>query len=247
MQMKDVEANRVNFVGIDGARSIDLLDHWVFLKQCLAPEKEGSVFLTEKSREGDWCQVCAIGPDVGKRAHRAKTNVRGQPMDRHTNLPLHVGDFVLIPENSQYGHFERLPVMRCVGDILLGVDWEFIAHESEIMAIMELDDYGKASGLNPVGRRVLVKMDKDQTYQKGVHTPVDATDYSSTGVVARLGTGCKLYEKNGTAREYEFPVKVADRVFITYNAGIQVTIGDDSYRLISSRDILATLNGNGKS
>jgi len=89
--------------------------------------------------------------------------------------------------------------------------------------------------LQPLGKRVLVKpIEKEEKTKGGLYIPDTAGDDQKPqqGTIVKLG----LYKK-----DYEFPVKVGDMVFIKKYSTEDVEIDGEKYILVDVTDILGVL------
>ncbi len=92
--------------------------------------------------------------------------------------------------------------------------------------------------ITPLGDRVLVKpIEVEEEVKGGIIIPDSAKEKPTTAEVLALGNGRKEGEN------YEFSVKVGDRVIISKYGGTQVKYEDDEFTILREDDILAIVNG----
>jgi chaperonin GroES len=94
----------------------------------------------------------------------------------------------------------------------------------------------KAVNIKPLGDRVLVKaIDVEEEVKGGIIIPDSAKEKPTTAEVLALGNG----KKDG--EEYEFSVKVGDKVIISKYGGTQVKYNDEEYTILREDDILGII------
>jgi chaperonin GroES len=89
--------------------------------------------------------------------------------------------------------------------------------------------------IQPLGQRVLVKRtDAEEVTPGGIVLPDTAKEKPQEAEIVALGTGGK--DDNGN--DFEFTVKVGDKVLISKYGGTEVKIDGDELLIISESDIL---------
>jgi chaperonin GroES len=97
--------------------------------------------------------------------------------------------------------------------------------------------------LRPLGDRVVVKpIEREEMTKSGIVLPDTAKEKPQEGLVEAVGTGRVL--DNGTKVPLE--VKVGDRVLYAKYAGNEFKLDEIDYLIISEKDVLAVVAGNGK-
>ena len=97
--------------------------------------------------------------------------------------------------------------------------------------------------LRPLGDRVVVKpIEREEMTKSGIVLPDTAKEKPQEGLVEAVGTGRIL--DNGTKVPLE--VRVGDRVLYAKYAGNEFKIDEIEYLIVSEKDILAVVAGNGK-
>jgi len=97
--------------------------------------------------------------------------------------------------------------------------------------------------LRPLGDRVMVKpVEREEKTKSGIVLPDTAKEKPQEGIVEAVGTGRIL--DNGTKIPLE--LKIGDRVLYAKYAGNEFKLEEDEYLIISEKDVLAVLSGNGK-
>jgi chaperonin GroES len=97
--------------------------------------------------------------------------------------------------------------------------------------------------LRPLGDRVVVKpIEREEMTKSGIVLPDTAKEKPQEGLVEAVGTGRIL--DNGTKVPLE--VKVGDRVLYAKYAGNEFKLDEIEYLIISEKDVLAVVAGNGK-
>jgi chaperonin GroES len=97
--------------------------------------------------------------------------------------------------------------------------------------------------LRPLGDRVVVKpIEREEMTKSGIVLPDTAKEKPQEGLVEAVGTGRIL--DNGTKVPLE--VRVGDRVLYAKYAGNEFKIDEIEYLIISEKDVLAVVAGNGK-
>jgi chaperonin GroES len=97
--------------------------------------------------------------------------------------------------------------------------------------------------LRPLGDRVVVKpIEREEMTKSGIVVPDTAKEKPQEGLVEAVGTGRIL--DNGTKVPLE--VKIGDRVLYAKYAGNEYKFDEIEYLIISEKDVLAVVAGNGK-
>jgi chaperonin GroES len=97
--------------------------------------------------------------------------------------------------------------------------------------------------LRPLGDRVVVKpIEREEMTKSGIVLPDTAKEKPQEGLVEAVGTGRIL--DNGTKVPLE--VKIGDRVLYAKYAGNEFKLDEIEYLIISEKDVLAVVAGNGK-
>ena len=92
-----------------------------------------------------------------------------------------------------------------------------------------------ATKIQPLGQRVLVKrVDEEETSAGGIIIPDAAKEKPQEAEIVALGTGGKDDDGN----DFEFTVKVGDKVLISKYGGTDVKIDGDELLIVSESDIL---------
>ena len=95
-----------------------------------------------------------------------------------------------------------------------------------------------ATSIKPLGQRVLAKrIDEDETSAGGIIIPDSAKEKPQEAEIVALGTGGKDEDGN----DFEFTVKVGDKVLISKYGGTDVKLGDVDHLILSEGDILGIL------
>ena len=98
--------------------------------------------------------------------------------------------------------------------------------------------------LKPLGDRVVVKpVEREQKTKSGIVLPDTAKEKPQEGIVEAVGTGRLL--DNGTKIPME--LKVGDKILYAKYAGNEFKVDETEYLIISEKDVLAIVGGNGKS
>ena len=99
-------------------------------------------------------------------------------------------------------------------------------------------------GLRPLGDRVVVRpLARDEVTKSGIVLPDTAKEKPQEGLVEAVGTGRIL--DNGTKIPME--LKVGDKILYAKYAGNEFKVDEQEYLIISEKDVLAVVAGNGKS
>ena len=99
--------------------------------------------------------------------------------------------------------------------------------------------------LRPLADRVVVKpLEREEVTKSGIVLPDTVTEKPQEGTIEAVGNG-RYNEQTG--KRVELDVMVGDRVMYAKYAGSEVKVGDDEYLILSEKDILAVVNGNGSS
>ncbi|HLQ60686.1 MAG TPA: co-chaperone GroES [Candidatus Acidoferrales bacterium] len=98
--------------------------------------------------------------------------------------------------------------------------------------------------LRPLGDRVVVKpVEKEERTKSGIVLPDTAKEKPQEGIVEAVGTGRIL----DTGTKVPMELKVGDRILYAKYAGNEFKLEDIEYLIISEKDVLAVMTGNGKS
>jgi chaperonin GroES len=98
--------------------------------------------------------------------------------------------------------------------------------------------------LRPLGDRVVVKpVEREERTKSGIVLPDTAKEKPQEGIVEAVGTGRIL--DNGTKIPME--LKVGDKILYAKYAGNEFKVDEQEYLIISEKDVLAIVAGNGKS
>ena len=98
--------------------------------------------------------------------------------------------------------------------------------------------------LRPLGDRVVVKpVEREERTKSGIVLPDTAKEKPQEGIVEAAGSGRIL--DNGTKIPME--LKVGDKVLYAKYAGNEFKVEEIDYLIISEKDVLAIVAGNGKS
>ena len=98
--------------------------------------------------------------------------------------------------------------------------------------------------LRPLGDRVVVKpVEREEKTKSGIVLPDTAKEKPQEGIVEAVGTGRLL--DNGTKIPME--LKVGDKILYAKYAGNEFKVDETEYLIISEKDVLAVVSGNGKS
>ncbi|HEY8813326.1 MAG TPA: co-chaperone GroES [Candidatus Dormibacteraeota bacterium] len=98
--------------------------------------------------------------------------------------------------------------------------------------------------LRPLGDRVVVKpVEREERTKSGIVLPDTAKEKPQEGMVEAVGTGRIL--DNGTKIPME--LKVGDKILYAKYAGNEFKVEEIEYLIISEKDVLAVVAGNGKS
>jgi chaperonin GroES len=98
--------------------------------------------------------------------------------------------------------------------------------------------------LRPLGDRVVVKpVEREERTKSGIVLPDTAKEKPQEGMVEAVGTGRIL--DNGTKIPME--LKVGDKILYAKYAGNEFKVDEQEYLIISEKDVLAVVAGNGKS
>ena len=97
--------------------------------------------------------------------------------------------------------------------------------------------------LRPLGDRVVVKpVEKEERTKSGIVLPDTAKEKPQEGIVEAVGTGRIL----DTGTKVPMELKVGDRILYAKYAGNEFKHDDVEYLIISEKDVLAVMTGNGK-
>jgi chaperonin GroES len=97
--------------------------------------------------------------------------------------------------------------------------------------------------LRPLADRVVVKpLEREEKTKSGIVLPDTAKEKPQEGTVEAVGSG--RYNEHAGKR-VELDVKVGDRVMYAKYAGSEVKIDEVEYLILSEKDILAVVSGNG--
>jgi chaperonin GroES len=99
--------------------------------------------------------------------------------------------------------------------------------------------------LRPLADRVVVKpLEHEEVTKSGIVLPDTVKEKPQEGTIEAVGNG-RYNEQTG--KRVELDVKVGDRVMYAKYAGSEVKVDDVEYLILSEKDILAVVDGNGKS
>ena len=102
-----------------------------------------------------------------------------------------------------------------------------------------------AVNLRPLADRVVVKpLEREEVTKSGIVLPDTAKEKPQEGLVEAVGNG-RFNEQSG--QRVALDVAVGDRVIYAKYAGSEVKIDEQEYLILSEKDILAVVSGNGKS
>jgi len=97
--------------------------------------------------------------------------------------------------------------------------------------------------LRPLGDRVVVKpVEREERTKSGIVLPDTAKEKPQEGIVEAVGTGRIL--DNG--QKVPMELKIGDKVLYAKYAGNEFKLDDIEYLIISEKDVLAIVAGNGK-
>src|ERR671937_2081144 len=100
-----------------------------------------------------------------------------------------------------------------------------------------------AMNLRPLGDRVVVKpVEREERTKSGIVLPDTAKEKPQEGIVEAVGTGRIL--DNG--QKVPMELQVGDKVLYAKYAGNEFKLDDIEYLIISEKDVLAVVAGNGK-
>ncbi|MGJ8656207.1 MAG: co-chaperone GroES [Akkermansiaceae bacterium] len=89
--------------------------------------------------------------------------------------------------------------------------------------------------ITPLGQRVLLKRTQaEEVSAGGIVLPDSAQEKPHEAIVVALGTG----GKNEDGSDFEFSVKVNDKVLIAKYGGTDVSVNGDEHLIMSESDIL---------
>ena len=99
--------------------------------------------------------------------------------------------------------------------------------------------------IRPLADRVVVKpLEREEVTKSGIVLPDTAKEKPQEGTIEAVGSG-RYNEQTG--KRVELDVKVGDRVMYAKYAGSEVKLDEVEYLILSEKDILAVVDGNGKS
>ena len=97
--------------------------------------------------------------------------------------------------------------------------------------------------LRPLGDRVVVKpVEREEKTKSGIVLPDTAKEKPQEGIVEAVGTGRIL----DTGTKVPMELKVGDKVLYAKYAGNEFKLEDVEYLIISEKDVLAIVAGNGR-
>ena len=100
-----------------------------------------------------------------------------------------------------------------------------------------------AVNLRPLADRVVVKpLEREEKTKSGIVLPDTAKEKPQEGLIEAVGGG-RYNEQTG--QRVALDVKVGDRVIYAKYAGSEVKIDEEDYLILSEKDILAVVAGNG--
>ena len=98
--------------------------------------------------------------------------------------------------------------------------------------------------LRPLADRVVVRpLEREEVTKSGIVLPDTAKEKPQEGLVEAVGNG-RLNETSGKREPID--VSVGDRVIYSKYAGNEVKVDDVELLILSEKDILAVVSGNGK-
>jgi len=96
--------------------------------------------------------------------------------------------------------------------------------------------------LRPLGDRVVVKpVEREERTKSGIVLPDTAKEKPQEGIVEAVGTGRIL----DTGTKVPMELKVGDKVLYAKYAGNEFKLEEIEYLIISEKDVLAVVAGNG--
>jgi len=96
--------------------------------------------------------------------------------------------------------------------------------------------------LRPLGDRVVVKpVEREEKTKSGIVLPDTAKEKPQEGIVEAVGTGRIL----DTGTKVPMELKVGDKVLYAKYAGNEFKLEEVEYLIISEKDVLAVVAGNG--
>ena len=97
--------------------------------------------------------------------------------------------------------------------------------------------------LRPLGDRVVIKpVEREEKTKSGIVLPDTAKEKPQEGMIEAVGNG-RFIETTGKREPLD--VKVGDRVVYAKYAGSEIKIEEVEYLILSEKDILAVVQGNG--
>ncbi len=98
--------------------------------------------------------------------------------------------------------------------------------------------------LRPLADRVVIKpVEREEVTKSGIVLPDTAKEKPQEGIIEAVGNG-RYNERTG--ERIKLDVAVGDRVMYAKYAGSEVKIDEVDYLILSEKDILAVVQGNGK-
>jgi len=98
--------------------------------------------------------------------------------------------------------------------------------------------------LRPLADRVVIKpVEREEVTKSGIVLPDTAKEKPQEGIIEAVGNG-RYNERTG--ERIKLDVAVGDRVMYAKYAGSEVKIDEIDYLILSEKDILAVVQGNGK-
>ncbi len=98
--------------------------------------------------------------------------------------------------------------------------------------------------LRPLADRVVIKpVEREEVTKSGIVLPDTAKEKPQEGIIEAVGKG-RYNERTG--ERIKLDVEVGDRVMYAKYAGSEVKIDEVDYLILSEKDILAVVQGNGK-
>ena len=98
--------------------------------------------------------------------------------------------------------------------------------------------------LRPLADRVVIKpVEREEITKSGIVLPDTAKEKPQEGIIEAVGNG-RYNERTG--ERIKLDVAVGDRVMYAKYAGSEVKIDDVDYLILSEKDILAVVQGDGK-
>jgi chaperonin GroES len=98
--------------------------------------------------------------------------------------------------------------------------------------------------LRPLADRVVVRpLEREEMTKSGIVLPDTAKEKPQEGLIEAVGNG-RLIEATGKREPID--LQVGDRVIYSKYAGNEIKVDDQELLILSEKDILAVVSGNGK-